>query len=67
MGEYVLAGFTVNMEGCRYTVRPCLESEPGAERVLRSEPGFLLTEKHEIRNPFVLPINEQFAVVTMLH
>lgn len=62
-----LSEFTVNMEGCRYKVRPCLASEPGAERVVKSEAGLLLTDRHELRNLLVLPINDEFVVVTAIN
>jgi hypothetical protein len=60
-----LTEFGVNVPGCRYTVRPCERGEPGAERVLRSEAGLLRTEKHELRNLFILPVDSEFVVVTM--
>jgi hypothetical protein len=59
-----LTEFGVNMPGCRYTVRPCEATEPGAERVLRSESGLLLTDKHELRNLFILPVDSEFVIVT---
>lgn len=62
-----LASFGVNMPGCRYNVRVCEAGEPGAERVLRSETGLLVTEKHELRNPFVLPINSAYVVIEALN
>jgi hypothetical protein len=64
MGDYELTEFGVNMPGCRYTVRPCGSTEPGAERVLRSEAGILLTERHELRNLFILPVDSDFVIVT---
>jgi hypothetical protein len=63
-GAYRLTEFGVNVPGCRYTVRPCDGGEPGAERVWRSESGWLLTEKHELRNLFILPVDSEYVIVT---
>lgn len=57
-----LGSFGVNMPGCRYQIEMNGE-EPGSERVLRSEAGLLITEKHELRNPFILPIKAQFVTI----
>ena len=61
--EMKLASFTVNMAGCRYQVIPCDDRKPGAERVLRSEHGMLLTEAHTLHNPFILPVDAQFVLI----
>jgi hypothetical protein len=58
-----LESFGVNMPGCRYNVRPCEATDSGAERVLRSETGLLVTEKHELRNPFILTVNTEYVVI----
>jgi hypothetical protein len=63
----VLAEFGVNMPGCRYTVRPCKATESGAELVLRSEAGLLVTEKHELRNVFILSVDSDYVVVTAVN
>jgi len=61
-----LARFGVNMAGCRYEVQPCDAMTPGAERVIRSEAGRLLTEKHDLQNPFILCVSSDFVLVTPL-
>jgi hypothetical protein len=63
-GGYELAEFAVNVPGCRYTVRPCEATEPGAERVFRSESGLLLTERHELRSLWILPVDSEWVIVT---
>ena len=62
-----LAGFGVNMPGCRYNVRPCKGDEPESELVLKSEAGVLITEKRELRNLFILPVDSNFVVVTAIN
>ena len=59
-----LASFGVNMPDCRYEVRPCKGTEHGSELVLESRPGVLITEKRELRNPFILPVDSNFVVIT---
>ena len=61
---YKLTEFGVNVPGCRYIVRPCGEDDPGAEEVLRSEAGLLLTDKHELRSVCILPFDGEFVTVT---
>jgi hypothetical protein len=63
---YRLTEFGIDMPGCRVTVRPCAAADPGAERVLRSESGLLLTERHELRNLFILPVDSEFVIVTVI-
>jgi hypothetical protein len=62
-----LSGFGVNMPGCRYEVRPCEETEPGAELVLKSEAGVLVTEKHELKNLFILPVDSEYVIITTVN
>lgn len=54
------------MPGCRYEVQPCDATTPGAERVIVSEAGLLTTEKHALRNLFILPVDSEFVIVTAL-
>jgi hypothetical protein len=39
---------------------------PGAEQVLRSEAGLLLTDKHELRSLWILPFDGEFVTVTAI-
>lgn len=61
--SYKLESFEVNMPGCRYTVRPCAATDSDAERVLQSKIGVLVTEKHELRNPFIPTVDSEFVTV----
>lgn len=53
----------INMAGCRYIIRPCEKTQGGAEMVIRSVYGRLLTEKHDLVNLFILPIDSEYVVI----